>query len=133
MFVTQQNTIRRRAFVNANKSVDWSTQRLKIPIFYVLPFNRTKDKHFIFIGWKGGTVKALYAPDSKSQLYEKAEKIHFDFTLNLECDEWIAGRDAAAYIEDGMEFLIARPPNKGRQGFVRKVYRPRGPRPVKKK
>lgn len=43
------------------------------------------------------------------------------------------GRDAAAYIEDGMEFLIARPPVKGKAGFVRKVYRPRAPRPAKHK
>jgi hypothetical protein len=133
MFITHQDTILRRAFSDRDESVDWSTQRLKIPLFHVLPFNEAKDEHFIFIGHKGGTVKALYAPNPKNQPYEKAEKLHFDFILDLECHEWVVSRDAAAYLEDGMEFLIARPARQGRLGFVRKIYRPRAPRPAKHK
>ena len=131
MFITQQSTILRQAFSEKHKSVDWSTQRLKTPLFHILPFNDEKDKHFIFIGRKDGAVNALYAPISKNKTYEKAEKLHFDFILDLECQEWVVGRDAAAYLEDGMEFLIARPSGEGRRGFARKIYRPRAPRPAK--
>jgi hypothetical protein len=133
MFITHQSTILRRAFSDRDRNVDWSTQRLKIPLFHILPFNNENDKHFIFIGREGGTVKALYAPISKAQPYEKAEKLHFDFMLDLECQEWVVGRDAATHLEDGMEFLIARPAREGRLGFARKIYRPRAPRPAKHK
>lgn len=132
MFITHQSTIMRRSF-SKNKNVDWSTQRLKIPLFHILPFNNESDKHFIFIGREKGSVKALYAPNSKAQRYDKVEELHFDFILDLDCQDWVVGRDAATHIEDGMEFLIARPAKGGRLGFARKIYRPRAPRPAKQK
>jgi len=99
----------------------------------MLLFNEAKDEHFIFIGREGGIVKALYSPNSKNQSYQKAEKIHLDFTVDLDCQEWVVGRDAAAYIKDGTEFLIARPPKAGSRGFMRKIYRPLVPRLAKYK
>jgi hypothetical protein len=39
------------------------------------------------------------------QNYDNAEKILFDFELDLEWEDWVSGRDAAATLGDGRVFF----------------------------
>lgn len=90
----------------------------------VLPIGDTDDR-YLFIGRekrKGGTIKALYV--EKHKLKDRMSKIEFQYIIDLECEDWIPGRDSAATLDDGCLFMIARVDG---TGFVRTFIRPNAP------
>ena len=124
LFVTFQNVVWKRSFINRptqhDTTLNWQTQEVKTQILDVLPFHYDNDCHYIFIGRHHRTVRALYARP-KSFEKKNIDNIQFDFDLDLECYDWIPGRDAAATLDDGMRFLVARMDG---TGFLRLLTRP---------
>jgi hypothetical protein len=124
--ITFQRVICQDGF-KKNDNANWQSQELKMEILDILPI-REDDRHCVFIGRKsGGTVKAYYVEVQK--LKDKMETLHYDFKLDLKCENWVAGRDSVTTIDaaqkgDGMILLIARLED---SGFVRRVIRPVAP------
>jgi hypothetical protein len=123
--VTLQKVLSQSGFTHKSKELDWKSQELKnVQILDVLPLAE-RDRHCIFIGREiqgRGTIKALYA--EVSSLKDKLEKVHFDYVLDLKCSDWVPGRDSASTLSDGEIFLVSK--GEG-SGFIREVFRPRGP------
>jgi hypothetical protein len=111
-----------------NMDKDGSTLPLKgAQILDVLSVDET-DKHYLFIGREkshNGMIKALYA--EIKTIKPDDDEIHFNHVLNLECDSWISGVDAACTLvdadgnNDGKIFLLAQV--KG-SGLLRQIGRP---------
>jgi hypothetical protein len=122
--VTLQEVLSQSGFTDKFRDLDWKSQELGLQILDVLPLAET-DRHCIFIGRemkRRGTIKALYA--EVSSLKDKLEKVHFDYVLDLKCSDWVPGRDSASPLSDGEIFLVSK--GEG-SGFIREVFRPRGP------
>jgi hypothetical protein len=122
--VTFQHVISQSSFTDTSKASDWKSQELDLQILDILPLAHT-DRHCIFIGRevrKRGTIKALYA--EVSGLTATIRKVHFDYVLDLQCYDWVPGRDSASTLSDGEIFLVSTA--KG-SGFVREVFRPKAP------
>jgi hypothetical protein len=106
-------------------TIDWASQELKIQLLDIIPV--PQDNRWIFIGRERrnkGTVKALFAPMRRNMNFkDQMGDFHFDFVLDLECTNWMAGQDAAATLNGGMQVLIAKVRLDG-TGFVRQIYQP---------
>lgn len=120
--VTFQRVLCQRGFLAEAPS--WASAELNIQLLDVLPLSNSDDR-CLFIGRekrRGGTVKALYVETQK--LKNKMSKVEFQYTIDLDCDDWIPGRDSAATLDDGLLFLIARVDG---MGFMRTFVRPNAP------
>jgi hypothetical protein len=106
-------------------ATSWTSAEMNIQLLDILPLSNS-DERCLFIGRekrRGGTVKALYV--ERHKLKNKISKIAFQYTIDLECEDWIPGRDSAATLDDGHLFMIARV---DKTGFVRTFIRPNAPK-----
>jgi hypothetical protein len=121
--IKSQKVLCQRGFMPEVPS--WVSAELNIQLLDVLPLSDSDDR-CLFIGRekrRGGPVKALYVEIQK--LKDKISKIEFQYTIDLECDDWIPGRDSAATLDDGRLFLISRVDG---TGFVKTFVRPNAPK-----
>lgn len=120
--VTFQRVLCQCSFVEKESS--WKSAEMNIQLLDILPLSNSDDR-CLFIGRekrRGGTVKALYV--ERKKLKDKISRIEFQYTIDLECEDWIPGRDSAATLDDGHLFMIARVDD---TGFVRTFIRPNAP------
>ena len=121
--VTFQRILSERSFVR--EELSWTSAEMNIELLDVLPLI-SSDERCLFIGRerrKRGPVKALYV--ERHKLKAKISKIEFQYTIDLECEDWIPGRDSAATLDDGHLFMIARVDE---SGFVKTLIRPNAPK-----
>lgn len=118
-----QRVLRQGGF--APEVPNWKSVEMDVELLDVLPL-RNSDDRYVFIGRekrKGGPIKALYI--ERNKLKEKMSKMEFQYTIDLECDDWMPGRDAAATLDDGHLFVIARVDDRG---YVKTFIRPNAPK-----